>query len=109
MRKPSENTRSSLPALTPARPTDSFSQAGLLSFSFSTRSRDRTGTALLPLVFETSASTNSAIRALGPECENMKNFYLFAFIFYLLTDPAAQPYGTQQDDSLPEGRYILLL
>ena len=27
------------------------------------RSRDRTGTALLPLVFETSASTNSAIRA----------------------------------------------
>jgi hypothetical protein len=29
-----------------------------------TRSRDRTGTALLPLVFETSASTNSAIRAL---------------------------------------------
>jgi hypothetical protein len=29
----------------------------------STRSRDRTGTALLPLVFETSASTNSAIRA----------------------------------------------
>jgi hypothetical protein len=28
-----------------------------------TRSRDRTGTALLPLVFETSASTNSAIRA----------------------------------------------
>ena len=28
------------------------------------RSRDRTGTALLPLVFETSASTNSAIRAL---------------------------------------------
>jgi hypothetical protein len=32
-------------------------------FFFSTRSRDRTGTALLPLVFETSASTNSAIRA----------------------------------------------
>jgi hypothetical protein len=30
---------------------------------FSTRSRDRTGTASLPLVFETSASTNSAIRA----------------------------------------------
>ena len=28
-----------------------------------TRSRDRTGTVLLPLVFETSASTNSAIRA----------------------------------------------
>jgi hypothetical protein len=28
-----------------------------------TRSRDRTGTASLPLVFETSASTNSAIRA----------------------------------------------
>ena len=32
-------------------------------FFFSTRSRDRTGTASLPLVFETSASTNSAIRA----------------------------------------------
>jgi hypothetical protein len=32
-------------------------------FGFCTRSRDRTGTALLPLVFETSASTNSAIRA----------------------------------------------
>ena len=30
---------------------------------WSTRSRDRTGTASLPLVFETSASTNSAIRA----------------------------------------------
>jgi hypothetical protein len=35
-----------------------------LSLFFCTRSRDRTGTALLPLVFETSASTNSAIRAL---------------------------------------------
>ena len=33
------------------------------SVSKCTRSRDRTGTALLPLVFETSASTNSAIRA----------------------------------------------
>ncbi len=32
-------------------------------FCFRTRSRDRTGTASLPLVFETSASTNSAIRA----------------------------------------------
>ena len=31
----------------------------------STRSRDRTGTASLPLVFETSASTNSAIRAIN--------------------------------------------
>src|SRR6056297_886768 len=32
-------------------------------FRFCTRSRGRTGTALRPLVFETSASTNSAIRA----------------------------------------------
>jgi hypothetical protein len=33
------------------------------SLCFSTRSRGRTGTVLLPLVFETSASTSSAIRA----------------------------------------------
>ena len=33
------------------------------SIFFCTRSRDRTGTASLPLVFETSASTYSAIRA----------------------------------------------
>ena len=60
-----------------------------------TRSRDRTGTALLPLVFETSASTNSAIRADYCHafmqscslaiCENIKNFYLFTFIFYLIS------------------------
>ena len=36
---------------------------------FSTRSRDRTGTVLLPLVFETSASTNSAIRACNKDGE----------------------------------------
>ncbi len=34
------------------------------SFCFSTRSRGRTGTILLSLVFETNASTNSAIRAI---------------------------------------------
>ena len=34
-----------------------------LTKSFCTRSRDRTGTGFIPLVFETSASTNSAIRA----------------------------------------------
>ena len=34
-----------------------------LTKSFCTRSRDRTGTGFTPLVFETSASTNSAIRA----------------------------------------------
>ena len=45
-----------------------------------TRSRDRTGTALLPLVFETSASTNSAIRASKEQdCENIKNFCLYYF------------------------------
>ena len=35
----------------------------LLEAYFCTRSRDRTGTGFTPLVFETSASTNSAIRA----------------------------------------------
>lgn len=35
----------------------------VLSFLYSTRSRGRTGTTLLSLVFETNASTNSAIRA----------------------------------------------
>ena len=34
-----------------------------LGFSHSTRSRGRTGTTLLSLVFETNASTDSAIRA----------------------------------------------
>jgi hypothetical protein len=40
---------------------------------FSTRSRDRTGTASLPLVFETSASTNSAIRAFLLSCRPYKS------------------------------------
>ena len=35
-----------------------------LSCHFCALSRDRTGTGLTPLVFETNASTNSAIRAL---------------------------------------------
>lgn len=39
--------------------TDSLS----IRVCFCTRSRGRTGTALRPLVFETSASTDSAIRA----------------------------------------------
>ena len=39
----------------------------MVGFFNCTRSRDRTGTALLPLVFETSASTNSAIRAIKQE------------------------------------------
>jgi hypothetical protein len=38
----------------------------------STRGRDRTGTVLLPLVFETSASTNSATRALHVVLRNAK-------------------------------------
>ena len=36
-----------------------------LSGADGTRSRDRTGMEVNPLVFETSASTNSAIRAIG--------------------------------------------
>jgi hypothetical protein len=50
--KQNESDRSSLQALT------------LTLALFCTRSRGRTGTVLLPLVFETSASTSSAIRAL---------------------------------------------
>ncbi len=42
-----------------------------------TRSRDRTGTVLLPLVFETNASTNSAIRALHKELWECEYRYLF--------------------------------
>ena len=38
-------------------------RAAKIAALFCTRSRDRTGTVLLPLVFETNASTNSAIRA----------------------------------------------
>jgi hypothetical protein len=44
-----------------------------LQGAFCTRGRGRTGTALLPLVFETSASTNSATRAVYRglrECED---------------------------------------
>ena len=37
----------------------------LSSISICTRSRDRTGMEVNPLVFETSASTNSAIRAVA--------------------------------------------
>jgi hypothetical protein len=37
----------------------------LSSIFFCTRSRDRTGMEVNPLVFETSASTNSAIRAVA--------------------------------------------
>ncbi len=50
-----------------------------MNFSFSTRSRGRTGTSLLTLVFETNASTDSAIRALPFESGQQryeKNSYL---------------------------------
>ena len=40
------------------------------------RSRDRTGTALRPLVFETSASTYSAIRALSQMGNKCSVFFL---------------------------------
>jgi hypothetical protein len=43
-----------------------------------TRSRDRTGTSLTSLVFETSASTNSAIRANGARLWSAKiEFFSF--------------------------------
>jgi hypothetical protein len=74
-------------------------------FRFRTRSRDRTGTASLPLVFETSASTNSAIRAyslsqsltsytsrLKPTvCENRKFLSLLSFYFCLIFQDRGAP------------------
>ena len=47
---------------------DSFSTV----FFWRTRSRDRTGTSVTSLVFETSASTNSAIRASVPVFTGMQ-------------------------------------
>ena len=47
-------------------------------------SRDRTGTGLTPLVFETNASTNSAIRAMCAACNagaKLHNFFYFANLF----------------------------
>ena len=51
-----------------------------LTRSSCTRSRGRTGTALRPLVFETSASTDSAIRAFdrGAKVGNFGEVYKFA-------------------------------
>ena len=57
-----------------------------LTKSFCTRSRDRTGTGFTPLVFETSASTNSAIRAsqtgLQRYAKNDKNYQLKLMVFF---------------------------
>ena len=50
-----------------------------VTYFIRTRSRDRTGTAFLPLVFETSASTNSAIRACSFACANII-YFLFPFL-----------------------------
>ncbi len=49
-------------------------QASLPAFSC-TRSRGRTGTALRPLVFETSASTDSAIRAIFGKRGNKCSYF----------------------------------
>ena len=43
---------------------------------FCTRGRDRTGTSVTSLVFETSASTNSATRALLLRAAKVKLFFI---------------------------------
>ena len=49
---------------TSSRAPNKKSPLNQAAFKFCTQGRDRTGTVLLPLVFETSASTNSATWAI---------------------------------------------